>query len=98
MFNTMAYKRLLKYKISVRLFIVSCENSKCLKQFKKGHGDNLELSENSEFPVRWILGSELSFFARYILFNDTWNHAWKTGWKCVLAYEAYEVLRMCLKY
>ena len=60
MFDTMAYKGLLKYKISFPLFIVNqlC-NSKSpdflfvlVKQFKKGHSDNLELSENSEFPVR----------------------------------------------
>ena len=32
------------------------------------------------------------------IFRDTWDHAWKTGWKvCVSAYEAYQVLRMCFK-
>ena len=29
---------------------------------QKRQSDNLELSENSELPVRSILGSELSFF------------------------------------
>ena len=28
---------------------------------QKVHSDNLELSESSEFPVRCIMGSELSF-------------------------------------
>ena len=70
-----------------------------VKQFKKGHSDNLELSENSEFSFSgfWVLSYH--FLPIYILFHDTWHHAWKTGWKvCVLAYEACQVLRMCLKY
>ena len=66
---------------------------------QKGHGDNLELSENSELSVRLILGSELCFLALCIFFCDTWNHAWKTGWIVyVSAYEAHQVVRMCLKY
>ena len=67
MFDTMAYKGLLKCQISFPLFKVSQ-----LYQFqtsgffigigepyssKKAVGDNLELSKSSEFPVRSILSS-----------------------------------------
>ena len=45
----------------------------------------------------YILGSEISSFAQYIRFHDAWNHAWKTEWKvCVSAYEAHQVLRICI--
>ena len=106
MFDTMAYQGLLEYQISFPLFIVSELWKFQMSEFfigiretvQKGDSDNLELSENSEFPVRWILGSELWWLALYIFFRDTWNHAWKTGLKvCVSVYEAHQVLRMCLK-
>ena len=64
---------------------------------QKGHGDQLKLSENLEFPA-WVLSYD---FLSYTCFSVThaWNHAWKTGWKVyVSAYEAHQVLRMCLKY
>ena len=60
MFDIMPYKWLLKYHISFSLFIVG-ELSKfqisgffiCIGEtVQKGHSDNLELSENSEFSVR----------------------------------------------
>ena len=56
-------------------------------------------SENLEFPARLILGYQLRFSALHMFFCDTWNHAWKTGWKVyVSTYESYQLLRMCLKY
>ena len=107
MFETVAYIGLLKDQINFPLFIVG-ELSKFQmygffigigETVQKGHNDNLELSENLEFPVRLILGSELSFLALHIPFHDTRNYAWRTGWKvCVSAYEAHQVLRMSFKY
>ena len=45
----------------------------------------------------WVLSYD--FFALYIFFCETWNHAWETEWKaCVSVYKAHQVLRMCLKY
>ena len=69
MFDTMAYRWFLKYQISLKfsLFIVgelykfqmSGFSLIQVKQFKKGHSDHLELSENSEFPARQIMGFQL---------------------------------------
>ena len=63
---------------------------------QKDHGDHLKLPDNLEFPA-WVLSYD--FFAPYMFFCDTWNHAWKTVWKVyVSVYEAYKMLRICLKY
>ena len=57
---------------------------------QKDHGDHLKLSENLEFPA-WVLTYEFLPYM-HMFFCDTWNHAWKTGWKVyVSAYEAHKV-------
>ena len=65
MFDTMACKDIEKYQINFPLFIVSelwkfhMSGFSLVKQFKKGHSDNLELSENSVNSVNsgefWVL-------------------------------------------
>ena len=60
MFDAVAYKGLLKYQINFPLFIVSELLKFQMSGFfigigetvQKSHSDNLELSENSELPVR----------------------------------------------
>ena len=66
-----------------------------VKQFKKGHSNNLELFENSEFVVRWILGSEL-WFLSYIYFPWLMESCLED--RVEVVYEAQQVLRMHLKY
>ena len=106
MSDTMAYRWLLKYRISFPLFIVGE-----LYKFQMS-GFFIDTSETVQKRPWWpletswklgipCLGSQLWFFALYLhmFLCDTWNHAWKTGWKVyVSAYEAHQVLRMCLKY
>ena len=54
-------------------------------------------TRNSLSGEFWVLSYHS--FALYILFHDTWNHAWKTAWKvCASAYEAHQVLRKYFKY
>ena len=101
----MEFQGLLKYQISFPFIIVSCENSKFLdfslvwvKQFKKATAItwNSLKTQNSLSGEFWVLSYVLphTYFAvtHGIMFE-------KTGSKvCASVYEAYQVLRMCLKY
>ena len=71
-----------------------------VKQIKKGHSDNLELSESSDFAVKGILCSEFWFFFAPYIFSVTHRIMLgrQGGKMCASAYEAYQVLRMCFKH
>ena len=101
MSDTMAYRWLLKSQIIFPLFIVGE-----LYKFQIFHWYRWNSPKRPWWSLETLwklgifcLGSQLWFFAQNMFFCDTWNHAWKTGWKVyVSAYEAHQLLRMCLKY
>ena len=67
-----------------------------MKQFKKGHSNNCLKTRNSLSDKFWFLSYDFLPFTYFSLTHGIMLG--RQGGKCVLAYEAHQVLRMCLNY